>query len=81
MYVIDLGQNFAGFARLKVRGKPGQKITLRFAERLNPDGTLYTVNLRAARRPSTTTSAKAAAWKPGRRGSRSTDSNTSKSPA
>ena len=35
--------------RLKVSGKPGQKITLRFAERLNPDGTIYTVNLRSAR--------------------------------
>jgi alpha-L-rhamnosidase len=49
VYVFDLGQNFAGVARLKVRGKPGQKITLRFAERLNPDGTIYTENLRAAR--------------------------------
>ena len=38
VYVVNLGQNFAGIARLKVSGKPGQKITLRFAERLNPDG-------------------------------------------
>ena len=44
-----MGQNFAGVARLKVRGQPGQKITLRFAERLNPDGTIYTTNLRSAR--------------------------------
>lgn len=49
VYVLDLGQNFAGVPRLKVSGKPGQKITLRFAERLNPDGTIYTVNLRSAR--------------------------------
>ena len=49
MYVLDLGQNFAGVARLKVAGKPGQKIILRFAERLNPDGTVYTTNLRTAR--------------------------------
>lgn len=48
-YVFNLGQNFAGVARLKVKGKPGQKITLRFAERLNPDGTIYTTNLRDAR--------------------------------
>jgi alpha-L-rhamnosidase len=48
-WVFDLGQNFAGIARLKVRGTPGQKITMRFAERLNPDGTVYTVNLRGAR--------------------------------
>ena len=49
VYVLDLGQNFAGVARLKVSGKPGQKITLRFAERLNPNGTVYTTNLRSAR--------------------------------
>ena len=49
VYVLDLGQNFAGVARLKVRGSAGQKITLRFAERLNPDGTVYTTNLRSAR--------------------------------
>ncbi len=49
VFVFDLGQNFAGVARLKVSGKPGQKITLRFAERLNPDGTIYTLNLRSAR--------------------------------
>ncbi len=48
-YVLDLGQNFAGITRLKVQGEPGQKITLRFAERLNPDGTIYTTNLRSAR--------------------------------
>lgn len=49
VFVLDLGQNFAGVARLKVAGKAGQKITLRFAERLNPDGTIYTANLRGAR--------------------------------
>ncbi|MCX6923627.1 MAG: glycoside hydrolase family 78 protein [Verrucomicrobia bacterium] len=49
VFVLDLGQNFAGVPRLKVSGQPGQKITLRFAERLNPDGTIYTTNLRSAR--------------------------------
>lgn len=48
-YVINLGQNFAGVARLTIAGQPGQKITMRFAERLNPDGTIYTTNLRSAR--------------------------------
>lgn len=48
VYVIDMGQNFAGVARLKISGEPGQAIRLRFAERLNPDGTIYTVNLRGA---------------------------------
>ncbi len=47
-FVVDLGQNIAGFARLTFRGKRGQKVVLRFAERLNPDGTIYTSNLRGA---------------------------------
>jgi alpha-L-rhamnosidase len=49
VFVLDLGQNFAGVPRLKVSGTPGQRIALRFAERLNPDGTIYTINLRSAR--------------------------------
>ena len=48
-WVCDLGQNIAGFARLRVQGRRGQAITLRFAERLNPDGSVYTTNLRMAR--------------------------------
>ena len=49
-YVFDMGTNFAGFVRLSVKdAEPGRKIVLRFAERLNPDGTLYTTNLRGAR--------------------------------
>ena len=49
VYVFDLGQNIAGWARLKVSGEAGTKITIRYAERLNPDSTLYTTNLRKAR--------------------------------
>jgi alpha-L-rhamnosidase len=49
VFVFDLGQNISGWARLKVTGRPGDKITLRFAERLSPDGTLYTENLRDAK--------------------------------
>jgi len=49
VYVFDLGQNMVGWARVKARGKPGQRIVVRHAEMLNPDGTLYTVNLRAAK--------------------------------
>ncbi len=48
-YVFDMGQNFAGWVRLKVKGEAGMKVVLRFAEMLNPDGTVYTTNLRAAR--------------------------------
>jgi alpha-L-rhamnosidase len=49
VYVFDLGQNYAGFVRLKARGPAGTKIVLRFAEMLNPDGSIYTTNLRGAR--------------------------------
>ena len=48
-YVFDLGQNFSGWARLKVNGQAGDKITLIFAEMLKEDGTAYTINLRSAR--------------------------------
>lgn len=49
-FVFDMGTNLAGFVRLHVAdARPGQKIVLRFAERLNPDGTIYTTNLRGAR--------------------------------
>jgi alpha-L-rhamnosidase len=49
MYVFDMGQNFAGWVRLKVKAGAGTKVVLRFAEMLNPDGTIYTTNLREAR--------------------------------
>ncbi|MCS7254221.1 MAG: family 78 glycoside hydrolase catalytic domain [Armatimonadota bacterium] len=49
-FVFDIGQNMVGVARLKVRGaKPGTQITMRFAEVLNPDGTIHTANLRRAK--------------------------------
>lgn len=47
-FVFDLGQNIAGFVRLQVRGKAGTQVTIRHAEVLNPDGTIYTTNLRRA---------------------------------
>jgi alpha-L-rhamnosidase len=50
VFVYDLGQNMVGWARLRVRGAAaGHEVTLRFAEVLNPDGTLYTDSLRGAR--------------------------------
>ncbi|HOK67500.1 MAG TPA: family 78 glycoside hydrolase catalytic domain, partial [Anaerohalosphaeraceae bacterium] len=47
-WIFNLGQNIAGWVRLKVRGPAGTRIILRHGERLNPDGTLYTENLRRA---------------------------------
>ncbi|MCK4646812.1 MAG: family 78 glycoside hydrolase catalytic domain, partial [Candidatus Aminicenantes bacterium] len=49
MYVFDMGQNISGWARLRVKGGAGTQVTLRFSERLNPDGTIYTANLRGAK--------------------------------
>lgn len=47
-YIFDMGQNMVGWATLKVKGAAGAKVRLRFAEILNPDGTIYTANLRNA---------------------------------
>ncbi len=47
-WIFDLGQNMVGRVRLRVSGPAGTTITLRHAEMLNPDGTLYTANLRRA---------------------------------
>lgn len=49
VFVFDLGQNMVGWARLAVAGAAGTTVTLRFAEMLNPDGSIYTASLRAAR--------------------------------
>ncbi len=48
-YILDMGQNMAGWLQLKVKGSRGQHITLRYAETLRPDGDLYTANLRDAK--------------------------------
>lgn len=47
--VYDLGQNFAGRVRLQVRAERGRTIRVRHAEMTNPDGSIYTANLREAR--------------------------------
>lgn len=54
-YIFDLGQNMVGFARLKVQGPSGTIVRLRFAEMLNPDGSIYTTNLRGAKATDTYT--------------------------
>jgi alpha-L-rhamnosidase len=47
-YIFDMGQNLAGWVKLQATGPPGTKIRLRFAEILNPEGGIYTDNLRNA---------------------------------
>jgi alpha-L-rhamnosidase len=48
VFVFDMGQNIVGWCRLAVRGPAGTAVSLRHAETLLPDGTLYTANLRSA---------------------------------
>jgi alpha-L-rhamnosidase len=39
-YIFDMGQNFAGWVRLKVKGAAGTAVNLRYGELLHKDGTL-----------------------------------------
>jgi alpha-L-rhamnosidase len=48
-FMVDMGQNMVGWVRLHVSGKKGDQAVMRFAERLNDDGSLYTDNLRSAK--------------------------------
>lgn len=48
-YILDFGQNFSGWVKMRVQGEQGTKVTLRFAESLNDDSTLFRDNLRAAK--------------------------------
>ncbi len=47
-WTYDLAQNMVGVVRLHIQAPAGTRITLRHGEMLNPDGTLYTANLRGA---------------------------------
>ena len=48
-YILDFGQNMAGWMRFRIKGQAGDSIRLRFAETLQANGELYTRNLRDAR--------------------------------
>jgi alpha-L-rhamnosidase len=48
-FVVDFGQNFAGWISIKVRGASGQIVALRYAELLNADGSVDQSNLRVAK--------------------------------
>ena len=49
MYVFDMGQNMVGWCRIRVAGPAGTEVSLRFAETIHPDGTLYLDNIRGAK--------------------------------
>ena len=76
--IYDLGQNFAGWARIKATGAAGTQIRLRFGEILNGDGTLYTANLRSAQQTDTLTLAGRRHRRPTSRASPTTASATSR---
>lgn len=48
VHILDMGQNMVGWLSMRVQGKRGQTVRLRFAETLKPDGSLYMDNLREA---------------------------------
>ncbi len=47
--VFDMGQNMVGWVRLKVQGKKGDQVIIKFAEVLDKEGNFYTDNLRKAK--------------------------------
>ncbi len=49
VYIYDMGQNMVGWCRLRVNGPKGTQVTLRHAETLERDGSLYIANLRSAK--------------------------------
>ncbi|MCL2751993.1 MAG: family 78 glycoside hydrolase catalytic domain, partial [Firmicutes bacterium] len=40
-FVADFGKNMSGYARVSVQGAASATVTVRYAELLNPDGTIY----------------------------------------
>jgi alpha-L-rhamnosidase len=49
VYIFDFEQNLSGVVHIRAQGTAGTDVKLRFAEILNPDGTLYVDNLRTAK--------------------------------
>jgi len=49
VYVFDMGQNFSGWARLRVKGPAGTDVRMKFAEMLYDNGMINQENLRGAR--------------------------------
>ena len=49
VFVSDMGANFAGWVRIKVKGERGAAVTMKFGERLDDNGFVNQLNLRSAR--------------------------------
>lgn len=65
-YILDMGQNMVGWLAVELNGKKDQPITMKFAELLQEDGSLYLANLRTAEVTDSYTPAKDAPfrWEP-----------------
>ncbi len=65
-FVFDLGQNIVGWPRIRVPVEKDGTLTLRFAEMLKQDGTLYTENYRSAKSTNSYTAAETGTieWEP-----------------
>jgi alpha-L-rhamnosidase len=46
VFIVDMGQNMAGWTQLKVAGPAGTRVVMRSAERLTPDGLLDSAIIR-----------------------------------
>jgi len=49
VYIFDMGQNMSGWARLRVHGAAGTKVTLRYAEELDANGMINRDTLGSAK--------------------------------
>ena len=49
IYIVDMGVNFTGLYRIRLKGQPGDTITFRFGERLYENGTLNPMTAVAVR--------------------------------
>jgi alpha-L-rhamnosidase len=66
-FILDMGQNMTGWLAMKVKGKRGDRVQMRFAEILDGEGRLKTVNLRSAMQTDVYTlrgSAEGESWEP-----------------
>jgi alpha-L-rhamnosidase len=48
-FIVDFGQNLAGFVRLQIKGKAGDTVKIAHAEMLDQQGKFWTANLREAK--------------------------------
>ena len=48
-YTLDFGQNFAGWVRIRISGKAGTRIMLKYAELIHEDYSVNPISLRRAR--------------------------------